>query len=83
MKIESILREEYSFQYKLYKIDDRYYIKNKDGKKEVKRGIKDLHDLKELVIILLNKNNWFSKFNKKEKEKILNRYIKELKKTIK
>lgn len=73
-----ILKREYDFQYALKKIRNKYYIVDKSGKKVFNPGIKDLKELETLVEKFLNANMWFNKFNKKNKKKIITRYVKKL-----
>ena len=73
-----MLKREYDFQYSLKKIRNKYYMIDRAGKKVFNIGIKDLTDLEGLVEKFLNSNMWFNKFNKKNKRRIIKRYVSKL-----
>lgn len=80
---KELAEKEYNFPYKLKKIGKKYYIADvKTGKKKYYVGIKEMDELKDLVERFIRTNSWFNKFDKKNRRKIINRYVKKLKESI-
>jgi hypothetical protein len=76
--IREVFNEEYNFEYKLKKINDKFYIYKKN-RRAYEKGVENLSQLKTLVKNFLEENKWFLKFSKENREKIIRRFVRNLK----